>query len=189
MADSRARTGSRRFEGQRSSGYAPPAAKLRLLKPAPHAISIGMSTDHTNDMVEPSAPQAGQAPAGAVYAFVGDRLRDLRKRRGLTQVEMARIISVSPQQYQKYEDAKCKCSLTTLIAFSDHFEVPLASLLPSAEVAAPSPPELPKQADIATDADLLARLVGAFVKLRGTEQKTRLVQLVEAIQNSNGSDG
>jgi transcriptional regulator with XRE-family HTH domain len=123
----------------------------------------------------------------SVYAFVGGRLRELRKQRGLTQADVARLISISPQQYQKYEDAQTKCSLSTLIALSEHFNVPLSDLLPKS-IAIASPATVvraQKQPDIPTEADLLARLVGAFVKLRDTEQKTRLVQLVEAIQNSH----
>ncbi|MEL7184087.1 MAG: helix-turn-helix transcriptional regulator, partial [Pseudomonadota bacterium] len=46
-----------------------------------------------------------------VYVHVGQRLRALRQERGLTQAQAARIIEVSPQQYQKYEDARSRCSL------------------------------------------------------------------------------
>ncbi|MGL4237591.1 helix-turn-helix domain-containing protein [Tabrizicola sp.] len=144
--------------------------------------------DVDTEQADKLRPAAGYtAPAGAAYAYVGDRLRELRKQSGLTQVEVARIISVSPQQYQKYEDAQSKCSLTTLIALSEHYDVALASLLPPTTLVAETPPAEPprKLPDIPTEADLLARLVGAFVKLRDTEQKTRFVQLVEAIQNSH----
>jgi transcriptional regulator with XRE-family HTH domain len=148
--------------------------------------------DHKVDHLEETA-KAGTwpSPAGSAYAYVGDRLRELRKRRGLTQADVARLISVSPQQYQKYEDAQTKCSLTTLITLSEHFDVPLADLLPPSQpVAAHAPAAAPLQRpDIPVEADLLARLVGAFVKLRDTEQKTRLVQLVEAIQSSHERAG
>lgn len=135
-----------------------------------------------------AADDAGAA-AGSAYAFVGDRLRTLRKNRGLTQAEVARIISVSPQQYQKYEDAQSKCSLTTLIALAKYYAVPLGALLPSIgpdagpdAPAAETPPARDLVADIPTEADLLARLVTSFVKLRDIGEKTRLVELVEAIQ-------
>jgi transcriptional regulator with XRE-family HTH domain len=126
-------------------------------------------------------------PPASVYAFVGYKLRELRKQRGLTQADVARLISISPQQYQKYEDAQTKCSLSTLIALSEHFDVPLSELLPKTIAVSTTAPAVkaPRQPDIPTEADLLARLVGAFVKLRDTEQKTRLVQLVEAIQSSH----
>jgi transcriptional regulator with XRE-family HTH domain len=127
----------------------------------------------------------------SVYAFVGNRLRALRKQRGLTQADVARLISISPQQYQKYEDAQTKCSLSTLITLSEHYGVPLSALLPGTSAVAPPVPAAkpPREPDIPTEADLLARLVGAFVKLRDTEEKTRLVQLVEAIQSSHERNG
>lgn len=147
-----------------------------------------MSRDHENDIgMADRSGVASAPPAGFAYAYVGDRLRELRKKHGLTQAEVARRISVSPQQYQKYEDAQTKCSLTTLIALSEQFGVALSHLLPP-EPSTPAPepaPRSPVLADIPTEADLLARLVGAFVKLRDMEQKTRLVQLVEAIQSSH----
>jgi transcriptional regulator with XRE-family HTH domain len=133
------------------------------------------------------------ANTGSVYAFVGHKLRELRKARGLTQADVARILAVSPQQYQKYEDGQTKCSLATLVALGDYYGVALNALLPQSDHAMDAqPPAVVKaqqppaqRPDIPTEADLLARLVGAFVKLQDTEQKTRLVQLVEAIQTSH----
>lgn len=134
----------------------------------------------------------------AVYTFVGDRLRELRKKRGLTQADVARLLSISPQQYQKYEDAHTKCSLATLIVLSENYGVPLSCLVPASQAVEQSAPPAPSVSerrpepplhDIPTEADLLARLVGAFVKLRDTEQKTRLVHLVEAIQSAHERNG
>lgn len=124
-----------------------------------------------------------RAPAGDAYAIVGERLRVLRKKHGMTQADVARVIDVSPQQYQKYEDAQTKCSLTVLISLAEHYSVELDSLLPPVrresghQTAANNAP-----APSASEADLLARLVGAFVRLQDIDEKTRLVQLVEAIQ-------
>ena len=132
----------------------------------------------TSAAVEAEGSQAGNstdAPAGSAYAFVGERLRELRKKHGMTQADVARVISVSPQQYQKYEDAQTKCSLTVLIALAENYAVDLNSLLPPVGGSAATPTQ-------PTEADLLARLVGSFVKLQDFDEKIRLVQLVEAIQ-------
>ena len=113
-----------------------------------------------------------------VYQYVGETLRKLRRERNLTQADVARAIGVSPQQFQKYEDAQSRCSLNNLMLLAEFFDVPLGALLPvdegsekTVEVASHAPAE----------ADLLARLVSSFMKLDDVAEKLRLVQLVEAI--------
>ena len=106
-----------------------------------------------------------------IYDHVGSQLRAQRIGRGLTQAQVAKIINISPQQYQKYEDAQSKCSLTSLEMLADHYGVTLTSFLPE-ESSSPSP---------VNEADLLARLVSAYSLLNNTNEKLRLVQLVEAM--------
>ncbi|PJI91528.1 transcriptional regulator with XRE-family HTH domain [Yoonia maricola] len=116
--------------------------------------------------------------ANDAYAHVGQRLRKLRLERGMTQAQVARIVSVSPQQYQKYEEAQSKCSLNYLIILAEFFETPVSTFLPDTstnEVKTQEPPR------VENEADLLARLVTAFVRLDDSGEKLRLVQLVEAI--------
>ena len=110
-----------------------------------------------------------------VYPYVGARLKALRVGRGMTQAQVATLIGVSPQQYQKYEDAQTKCSLTNLMVLAEYYGVPVADLLPEQTV---------KVAEI-NEADLLARLVASFSRLNHAEEKLRLVQLVEAIQQAH----
>ncbi|MEL6839817.1 MAG: helix-turn-helix transcriptional regulator [Pseudomonadota bacterium] len=123
-----------------------------------------------------------QTTTDDAYTHVGRALRGLRLEHGLTQAQAARIISVSPQQYQKYEDAQSKCSLNYLIALADHYGVSVNALLPRGEVEAPAVQQKP---EIATEADLLARLVTAFVRLDDPEEKLRFVQLVEAVGSAH----
>ena len=106
-----------------------------------------------------------------IYDHVGSQLRAQRIGRGLTQAQVAKIINISPQQYQKYEDAQSKCSLTSLEMLADHYGVTLTSFLPE-ESSSPTP---------VNEADLLARLVSAYSLLNNTNEKLRLVQLVEAM--------
>lgn len=127
---------------------------------------------------------ASRADDDDAYTHVGRALRRLRLERGLTQAQAARVINVSPQQYQKYEDAHSKCSLNYLIALADYYGVSVNALLPGGttdEVTTPAP-----QAEIATEADLLARLVTAFVGLDDPEEKLRFVQLIEAVSSAHG---
>lgn len=119
-----------------------------------------------------------------VYVHLGRRLRELRKSKRMTQVEIASVIEVSPQQYQKYEDAQSKCSLTNLMKLADFFGEPLGAILPPDTAPAPAP--LQDSAVMTTEADLLARLVSAFVQLDFVDEKLRLVQLVESIVTAQG---
>ena len=93
----------------------------------------------------------------------------------MTQAQIAQVIEVSPQQYQKYEEGQSKCSLTNLMVLADFHAVPITDLIPEAST---------KVAEI-NEADLLARLVAAFSRLENANEKLRLVQLVEAIQDAH----
>lgn len=123
--------------------------------------------------------------ADDAYEHVGRALRRIRLERGLTQAQAAQLISVSPQQYQKYEDAQSKCSLNYLISLADHYGVSLHTFLPGDDAAPASPQPKP---EIANEADLLARLVTAFVRLDDAEEKLRFVQLVEAVGSAHQHD-
>jgi len=113
-----------------------------------------------------------------VYGHVGQRLRELRTQKRMTQAEVARILDVSPQQYQKYEDAHSKCSLPYLLVLADFYSVPIESMMPRGNKPEVKPEV---QDEMPVEADLLARLVSSFVKLSDVDEKLRLVQLVEAI--------
>ncbi|MEP0952405.1 MAG: helix-turn-helix transcriptional regulator [Paracoccaceae bacterium] len=106
-----------------------------------------------------------------VYKHVGRQLRAQRIGRGMTQAQVARLIDISPQQYQKYEESQSKCSLTSLTILAEHYGVPLSSFFP----------EEPEQKPTINEADLLARLVASFSQLDDNIEKLRIVQLIEAM--------
>jgi transcriptional regulator with XRE-family HTH domain len=129
-------------------------------------------------MNEFQLPEAADVEDGAVdhvYRHVGRQLRTLRIGRGMTQAETAKLIAVSPQQYQKYEEGHSKCSLTNLMILADAHSVPIVDLIPEGS---------PRSSEI-NEADLLARLVAAYSRLENPNEKLRLVQLVEAIQEAH----
>lgn len=129
-----------------------------------------------------------------VYAHVGQRMRALRTEKRLTQSHVAKILNVSPQQYQKYEDARSKCSLNYILRLVDYYSVSIDDFLPASASAGtiqqPEPPQVDEQPKVQEspqlEADLLARLVSAYVKLATVDEKLRLVQLVEAMTAREG---
>ncbi len=115
--------------------------------------------------------QNGFANIDHIYDYVGSQMRAFRVGRGLTQARVAKVIGISPQQYQKYEDAQSRCSLTSLETLAGYYGVALTDFLPK-DRTAPA---------VINEADLLARLVSAYSLLGTANEKLRLVQLVEAM--------
>lgn len=128
-----------------------------------------------NEMQPPEEADNEDGAVDHVYRHVGRQLRSLRIGRGMTQAETAKLIAVSPQQYQKYEEGHSKCSLTNLMILADSHSVPVTDLIPEGSA---------KSSEI-NEADLLARLVAAYSRLENANEKLRLVQLVEAIQEAH----
>lgn len=58
-----------------------------------------------------------------------DRLRELRKKRGLTQRQMADILKITERSYQRYEGGERVPELDILCAIADFFGVSVDYLL------------------------------------------------------------
>lgn len=58
-----------------------------------------------------------------------NRLRELRKGRGLKQTDLAELLEVVPRQYQRYERGEQDPSLETAIALADFYDVSLDYLV------------------------------------------------------------
>ncbi len=127
-----------------------------------------------------------------VYRYVGNRLRHFRRERGLKQAALAEVIGVSPQQYQKYEDAQSKCSLTNLFKLAEHLGVDIHSIMPIGVDSYGEPSDrMPDRAvnDIAAGAgsghhaaaegDMIARLVSSFLLINDIEAREHLVRFIE----------
>ncbi|BBE40045.1 helix-turn-helix domain-containing protein [Streptococcus dysgalactiae] len=58
-----------------------------------------------------------------------NRLKELRKEKGLTQAELAQVINTNQSQYGKYENGKTNLSLENAKILADYFGVSPAYLL------------------------------------------------------------
>ena len=54
-----------------------------------------------------------------------ERLRQLRKESGETQVQVAAAVGITDRQYQRFEVGKQKPGFDNLVAIADHFGVSL----------------------------------------------------------------
>lgn len=59
----------------------------------------------------------------------GNRLKELRKKRGLTQQSMADMMGITMRNYQRYEYGMINVPATTLNFFADYFGVTTDYLL------------------------------------------------------------
>ena len=121
---------------------------------------------------------------GAVYTHIGDRLRHHRQILRQSQTEIAQLIGVSPQQYQKYETGKSKCPIDALLKLCQHYQIIVEMLLPRAGPQSSErtqmpmrAPMLPTPADI--DATELARLIAAYSHISDRVKRLKLVELIE----------
>lgn len=56
---------------------------------------------------------------------IGERLKELRKKRGITQIQMAELLNVDKSTIAKYEVDMCTPSLTMAITLAKFFKVSL----------------------------------------------------------------
>lgn len=54
-----------------------------------------------------------------------ERLKELRKERGETQIQLAAAIGVTSRQCQRFEAGVCLPGFETFLAVADHFDVSL----------------------------------------------------------------
>lgn len=80
------------------------------------------------------------------YKLVGQRLRAIRKKRGLTQERLAELAGISPQHCSGIETGAAKVSLPTLVNLSNVLNVSMDELLFDS-VSAASKPSLMKEVE------------------------------------------
>lgn len=68
-------------------------------------------------------------------SVIGERIKELRLEKKVTQKEIAEGIGVSPVSVQRFEYGSVRPSLDTLIALADYFDVSLDYLVGRSDVA------------------------------------------------------
>jgi transcriptional regulator with XRE-family HTH domain len=58
---------------------------------------------------------------------IGERLRELRKRRGMTQEQLAEIVDITSQQIQKYENGSTRMNTDKLQSVAQALTVPISA--------------------------------------------------------------
>ena len=68
------------------------------------------------------------------------RLKELRKKRHISQVKLAMDLNMNQNTISRYENGVREADYKTLIAFADYFQVPIDYLLARPGVPEPYPP-------------------------------------------------
>ena len=114
--------------------------------------------------------------------LVGRNVRLLRLNRGMTQTEVAKALSVTFQQIQKYEKGQNRISAGRLFAIASVFGVPVSAFFDGAE-------PLTGDGDGHSPVALLSephalRLVQAFCALENDAMRRSVVEFVEVMANA-----
>lgn len=108
---------------------------------------------------------------------VGNRLRQKRQERGLSQEALAAAANVSFQQLQKYETGANRMSLSKFRLLAGKLDVPMSYLL--GETISQADREIEAQAIRLSRSGL--RLANAFDKIGNGRQRRALVDLVGSL--------
>ena len=76
---------------------------------------------------------------------LSQKLKELRKKQGLTQLELAERLFVSRQAISGWEAGTSRPSTENLQSLSKLYNVPLEMLLDDAEAAGPEPEKIPEE--------------------------------------------
>ncbi len=120
-----------------------------------------------------------------VDRHVGNRLRQLRALRGITQTALADRIGVTFQQVQKYEKGANRISASRLWEIRRALDVPIASFFEGI----PTARRRRDKKVIAAERDIMSspefvQLVKAYYPIRDARLRTAIASLVKAIARS-----
>jgi transcriptional regulator with XRE-family HTH domain len=104
-------------------------------------------------------------------AVLGERLRGLRKERGLSQTALAERLGVTFQQVQKYENGTNRISALTLLKLATALDIEAASLL--VDIGAE-----PQDSSADNEAEKLA---ANFARIRSPELRASVLRIVAGL--------
>ena len=104
---------------------------------------------------------------------IGQLIKESRKARNLTQMELSELIGVSYQQVQKYEKGSDNISVERLKQIAKAVNVPITLFFPSAEIVAEAPAIYKK-----TPADE-ALLLDLYRGIKSKKAKKAVIELLK----------
>ena len=120
----------------------------------------------------PRSPDAGDAA-------VGPRIRQARRKRKMSQRDLAENLGITFQQIQKYENGKNRVSIGRLSHIADMLDVTVTFLLTGKEEKRGDRPDN-EGVDLLQTAGAL-RLIKAFDRMKDRAARVALVELAESV--------
>ena len=111
---------------------------------------------------------------------IGKRVRALRLQRGMTQVKLGEMLSVTFQQVQKYENGANRISAGRLQRIADVFETPITFFYSGIGDGAKSHHASQPEFGLFQSGDVI-RLVRAYSQIKERGVRLELLRLTEAI--------
>lgn len=68
-----------------------------------------------------------------------ENVRAIREERGLSQLEMARVLNIAQNTYSQYETGKIELTASTLLALANYYQVSVDYLLDRTDIKIPYP--------------------------------------------------
>ena len=109
---------------------------------------------------------------------IGEKIKQLRKERGYTQMDLADRINVSYQQVQKYEKNETQLSVQRLAAIARALEVPITLFLGE-----------PRYGFIGTEEEPGTYRPKKTVPMQVTQEEATCLKLLRKVENKKVRDG
>lgn len=136
----------------------------------------------------PSTSDKKKGQAQKIDQLIGERLKEIRKLKKLTQEDVAEKLGVSFQQIQKYENGKNRISFSRLYELSNFMNVPLESFVSNIhESASPegfsSKPQsrIPPAHNDSVSEKETEELLSIYYSLEDPELRKNLLQFIRSM--------
>jgi transcriptional regulator with XRE-family HTH domain len=119
--------------------------------------------------------------------YIGQRMREFRRARGLTQTQVADALDVTFQQVQKYEKGVNRLSASKLMVLAQFLGHPVTEFYPSQTggwTASTSTPTIEPSMPIRTASPMSRRLQRAFESIEEPNVQRLLVGIAQALGKS-----
>lgn len=131
------------------------------------------------DQIENARPGRRRRQPTGVELAIGQRLREIRCLRGMSQIDLARKLGVSNQQLLKYELGRNRISAATLVHAAEILNVPPSEIIQNRD----------SDLGVADDIPLRHRrlLIECYCQLPTDDLKTAFRKLLVVFRNTSGA--
>ncbi|MEM9014468.1 MAG: helix-turn-helix transcriptional regulator [Pseudomonadota bacterium] len=125
-------------------------------------------------------------PSRDIALMVAERIRMARLNAGKKQAEIASVLKISPQQYQKYETGATRISVAGLAGLAKFYSVPISALIPdhtamTASGFAEPPMAFPAETKNEDELDYFARIIAILLEIPTKEQRDQVLNRLATI--------